>query len=171
MVEEDSSVKIIEKNANKINVKVIILIGVLSVAIFFYTQYLQNTDIFDPIDGIFMGLILASGIASILVAKKYRGSAMFTRAYLFLGVGFFAWFIGDVIYYYYGLVLDVYPYPSPGDFFFVVNYGFAIGHLYLNTKYFRKEWSKELRAIIIVVPILAVLSFSLFAFFYMGRIC
>ena len=48
MVEEGSSSKTIEKNANKINFKVIILIGALSVAIFFYTQYLQNTDIFDP---------------------------------------------------------------------------------------------------------------------------
>ena len=164
MVEEGSSSKTIEKNANKINFKVIILIGALSVAIFFYTQYLQNTDIFDPIDGVFMGLILACGMTSILVAKKYRGSAMFTRAYLFLGVGFFAWFVGDVIYYYYGLVLDIYPYPSPGDFFFVVNYGFAIGHLYLNTKYFRKEWSKGLKAIIVIIPILAVLSFSIFAY-------
>jgi len=67
MKEEKSSSKTIEKNANKINIKVIILIGVLSVGIFFYTQYLQNTDIFDPIDGAFMGGVLACGIASILV--------------------------------------------------------------------------------------------------------
>jgi len=168
MDEEASSSKTMEKKSNKINFKVIILIGALSVGIFFYTQYLQNTEIFDPIDGVFMGLVLTCGIASILVAKKYRGSAMFTKAYLYLGVGFFAWFVGDIIYYYYGLVLDIYPYPSPGDFFFVVNYGFAIAHLYLNTRYFRKEWSRGLKSIIAIIPIIAVVTFTLFAYITWG---
>lgn len=164
MAEEGSSSKTIEKNSNRINIKIIVLIGVISVGVFFYSQYFQNIEIFDPLDGVFMGLILSCGIASILVAKKYRGSTMFTKAYLFLGIGFFAWFIGDVIYYYYGLVLEIYPYPSPGDLFFVINYGFAIAHLYLNTKYFRKEWSAGLKAIIVVMPIIAVFSFTLFAY-------
>ncbi len=159
----------VETKSQGINFKILILIGALSVGVFFYSQYLQNTDIFDPLDGAFMGLILACGIASILVARKYRGSAMFTKAYLYLGIGFFLWFIGDVIYYYYGLVLDIYPYPSPGDFFFAVNYIFAIAHLYLNTRYFRKEWNIGLKAIIVGIPIIAVISFSLFAYYTWGE--
>ena len=111
-----------------------------------------------------MGSILACGIASILVAKKYRGSAMFTKAYLFLGLGFFAWFVGGIIFLYYGLVLESYPYPSPGDLFFVITYCLAICHLYLNTKYFKKEFGKGLKAIIVIIPILAVILFSIFAF-------
>lgn len=169
MGEEGSSSKTVDTKSHGINFKIIILIGALSVAIFFYTQYLQNTDIFDPIDGAFMGGVLACGIASVLVARKYRGSAMFTKAYLYLGIGFFSWFVGDLIFYYYGLVLDIYPYPSPGDFFFLLNYGFAVGHLYLNTKYFRKEWGKGLKSLIVVIPVIAVVSFSLFAYYTWGE--
>ena len=165
MGEKESGSKTIEQESHKINIKILILIGVLTVGVYFYTQYLQNTEIFDPVDGAFMTGVLACGIASILVARKYRGSAMFTKAYMFLGIGFFSWFVGDIIYYYYGLVLDIYPYPSPGDFFFVLNYGFAIAHLYLNTRFFKKNWDAGLKAIIIIIPVFAVASFSLFAFF------
>ena len=169
MGDKTPDVDTVETKSHGINFKVIALIGALSGGIFFYTQYLQNTDIFDPIDGAFMAGVLACGIASVLVARKYRGSAMFTKAYLYLGVGFFLWFVGDLIYYYYGLVLDIYPYPSPGDFFFALNYGFAVVHLYLNTKYFRKEWSNGLKSLIVVIPVIAVISFSLFAYYTWGE--
>lgn len=90
MNKKESDAKTVEEKSNDINYKVIALIGALSIGIFFYTQYLQNTEIFDPIDGAFLTGVLACGTASILVAKKYLGSAMFTKAYLLLGLGFYA---------------------------------------------------------------------------------
>ena len=150
--------------SHSINLKVIALIVALSVVHLFYSAYIYNDCCFDLIDGIFMGLLATCATSSILIAKKYRGSAMFTKAYLFLGLGFYAWFVGDVIFYYYWFVLDVFPYPSPADLFFIANYVFAILHLYLNTRYFKPKWDAGIKSIVILTPIIAVSLFTLLAY-------
>ena len=119
---------------------------------------------FEIKDGYYMAGIFGVGVVSILVAKKYHGSEMLGKAYLFLGLGFFAWFIADVGYYYQQFVLDIDPWPSPFDIGFFASYIFAILHLSLNTKYFRPKWSKEMKAVLIVIPIVAVGSFSMIAY-------
>lgn len=163
-MDDESQGRTIKQFSQRINYKVIALIVGLLIIYRYYDMYLRDPDVFHYGDGAFMGLILVCAIASILVARKYKGSDMFTKAYLFLGLGFVAWFVGDIFFYYYWFVLVVFPYPSPGDFFFVLNYVFAILHLYLNTRYFRKRWNPLLKAIVIGIPILAVSSFTLFAY-------
>lgn len=164
-MDNSSAGKTIESVASHaINYKVIILIAALTVGNLYYYEYIYDDCCFDLIDGIFMGLLLTVGTVSILVAKKYRGSDIFGKAYLFLGLGFYAWFVGDIFFYYYWFVLDIFPYPSPGDFFFVLNYAFAIVHLYLNIRYFRRRWNSGIKAIIVGIPIFAVISFTLFAY-------
>ena len=52
----------------------------------------------------------------------------------------------------------------PFDIGFFLSYIFAILHLSLNTRYFRPKWSKRIKAVIIVIPIIAVSSFSMIAY-------
>jgi len=162
--EKKSSSKVVEKKSNKINYKVIALIVALTIGDLIYGLYYFDGTHFEIKDGYYMVGIAAVGILSILVAKKYHGSEMLGKAYLFLGLGFFAWFIADTGYYYQQFVLDIDPWPSPFDIGYHASYVFAILHLALNTRYFRPKWSKEMKVVMIVIPILAISSFTLIAY-------
>jgi len=93
MDEKVSSSKTIEKKSNAINYKVIAIIVVLTIGDLIYGLYYFDGSYFDIKDGWYMAGIAAVGICSIIVAKKYHGSEMLGKAYLFLGLGFFAWFL------------------------------------------------------------------------------
>ena len=152
------------KNPTKINYKAIAIIAALSVVDIVYNLYFFDGSYFDIKDGIYLGGIAGCGIASILVAKRYHGSKILGKAYLFLGLGFFCWFIGDLGYYYQEFVLEVDPWPSPFDVGFLTNYVFAILHLGLNTRYFRPKWTKPMKATLVVIPIIAVSIFTITAY-------
>ncbi len=164
MEEKESGTKTVEKKSNRINIKVIAIIVGLTIGDLIYGLYFFDGSYFDIKDGWYMAGLASIGVCSIVVARKYRGSAMLGKAYLFLGLGFFSWFFADVGYYYQQFVLDIDPWPSPFDIGFFASYIFAILHLGLNTRYFRPKWSKEMKAVIIVIPILAVGSFSMIAY-------
>jgi hypothetical protein len=136
----------------------------LTVADLIYAEYFFDPEIFNIKDGLYMTGLAISGVTSILVARKYAGSQMLGKAYLFLGLGFFSWFIGDVGYYYNQFVLEIDPWPTPFDVGFAFNYVFAIMHLYLNTRYFKPKWNASMKATVIVIPIIAVSTFSLVAY-------
>ncbi len=164
MDEKDSSSKTTQIKSNAINYKVIAIIVALTIGDLIYGLYYFDGSDFDIKDGYYMAGIFGVGVVSILVAKKYHGSEMLGKAYLFLGLGFFAWFIADVGYYYQQFVLEIDPWPSPFDIGFFLSYIFAILHLSLNTRYFRPKWSKEMKAVLIVIPIVAVGSFTMIAY-------
>jgi len=164
MDEKVSSSKTTEIKSNAINYKVIAIIVALTAVDLIYGLYYFDGSYFDIKDGWYMAGIAGVGIYSIVVAKKYRGSEMLGKAYLFLGIGFFAWFFADVGYYYQQFVLEIDPWPSPFDIGFFASYVFTILHLGLNTKYFKPKWSKGMKAVIVVIPILAVSSFTFIAY-------
>jgi len=164
MDEKDSSSKTTQIKSNAINYKVIAIIVALTAGDLIYGLYYFDGTQFEIKDGYYMAGLASIGIASIIVAKKYHGSEMLGKAYLFLGLGFFAWFFADVGYYYQQFVLDIDPWPSPFDIGFFASYVFAILHLGLNTRYFKPKWTKQMKAVIIVIPIIAVSSFSLIAY-------
>jgi hypothetical protein len=168
-MDEMDSRKTIEKTSQRINYKVIAIIAALTVGDLIYGLYFFDGTYFDIKDGWYMTGLAAIGVCSIVVAKKYRGSKMLGKAYLFLGLGFFAWFFGDVGYYYQQFVLDIDPWPSIFDIGFFASYGFAILHLSLNIRYFKSKWSKEMKAVIVVIPIIAISSFSLIAYNVWGE--
>ena len=164
MNKEESDSKTVVIKSNKINIKVIAIIVGLTIVDLIYGLYYFEGSNFEIKDGYYMAGIFGVGVVSILVAKKYHGSEMLGKAYLFLGLGFFAWFIADVGYYYQQFVLDIDPWPSPFDIGFFASYIFAILHLSLNTRYFRPKWSKEMKAVLIVIPIVAVGGFTMIAY-------
>ncbi len=164
MDEAVSGTKTVERISNRINYKVIAIIVALTAGDLIYGLYYFDGSYFDIKDGWYMAGIASIGIGSIIVAKKYRGSAMLGKAYLFLGLGFFSWFFADVGYYYQQFVLDIDPWPSPFDIGYFASYIFAILHLGLNTRYFRPKWTKQMKAVIVVIPIIAVSSFTIIAY-------
>ncbi len=165
----NSEGKTVEKISHGINYKVIALIGALGVVDLIYAEYFFDPEIFNIKDGLYMAGMAACGIFSILVARRYAGSQMLGKAYLFLGLGFFAWFIGDLGYYYNQFVLEIDPWPTPFDAGFAFNYVFAIMHLYLNTRYFKRKWSIPMKSVIVIIPIIAVTAFTMEAYYAWGE--
>ena len=56
-----------------------------------------------------------------------------------LGIGFAAYSVGDSMWYYYSVVLKIYPYPSIADIFYFAFYPFSIYHLIRNIRFFRRK--------------------------------
>jgi len=94
---------------------------------------------------------LVVGIVAIFVARRYKGSPIFGKTYLALGIGFVLLFVGDLVYNYYLLVLDEDPYPSLADIFFIAFYAFAGYHIVRNVKYFKKDlsWGSKIGVVVI----------------------
>ena len=169
MSEENPEQRTIKKITQAINYKVIALIAGLTIVDLIYGLYFFDGTHFDIKDGYYMAGIAGCGIGSLLISNRYRGSHVFGRAYLFLGLGFFAWFIADAGYYYNQFVLDVDPWPSPFDIGFIANYVFASMHLYLNTRYFKRKWSIPMKSVIVIIPIIAVTAFTMEAYYAWGE--
>ena len=107
---------------------------------------------------LYMSGSVITAFASFVVAKKYRGSAMFTKAYFCLGLGFCCWFIGDMLFFYDSYVdsLPTLMIPitlgntetfalKPADFVYLGIYPNMALHLYLNTNWFEKNKLKIIK--------------------------
>jgi len=164
MSDGNPELKTIKKITQAINYKIIALIGGLTLVDLIYGLYFFDGSFFDIKDAFYMAGIAGCGIGSLLISNRYRGSSVFGKAYLFLGLGFFAWFIADTGYYYQQFVLEIDPWPSLFDIGFFANYVFASLHLYLNTKYFKRKWSIQMKAVLVIIPIIAVSTFTMEAY-------
>jgi len=105
---------------------------------------------------------LAVGITSLFIAKRYRGSPVFGKTYLALGIGFVVLFAGDLVYNYYLLVLDEDPYPSIADVFFIAFYAFAGYHIVQNVKYFKKDLGWNVKIGVVIIAGIMIGAFGLF---------
>ena len=150
------------KISSSINFKVLVLIFALSIA-YQISLYFVDPEEFNVPEILYLAGILACAVFSFNVAKRYRGSEIFSKAYLFLGLAFVSWFIGDFGYVYYDHILDEDPYPNPFDVGFAASYVFASLHLLLNTRYFRPKWNIEMKLILVILPILMLVAYTLVA--------
>jgi len=151
-----------KKTSSSINYKVLGIIAVIAIA-YQISLYQVDPEEFNVPEILYLAGILACAGFSFMVSKRYRGSAVFTKAYLFLGLAFVGWFIGDLGYVYYDHVLDLDPYPNPFDVGFAASYVFASLHLLLNIRYFRPKWNKGMKTVVVVLPIVMVFAYTLFA--------
>jgi len=106
---------------------------------------------FNIADGIALAAPLAVGIAGIYVGKRYGGSQIFGRAYTALGIGFIFYFMGEITWYYYETVLEIYPYPSLADVFYLAFYPFLIFHLIVHIRYFKRKTDDSTKILFIVL--------------------
>ena len=148
------------KIEKKISYKVLAIIAVLAVGYHIYISSIpEESDNLEFADFSYGIGALACGIAGILIAKRYRGSEVFGKAYFALGLAFLLLFAGDLTWNYIELVLEDDPYPSLADVFYLGLYPLAGIHLILNIKYFKKDLGILPK---IGVPALAILMVAIF---------
>ena len=153
----------IKKISSSINYKVLVAIAVLAVG-YQISLYYVDPDEFNVSEALYLSGIIACAVFSFSVSKRYRGSKVFGKAYLFLGLAFVFWFIGDLGYVYYDHVLDEDPYPNPFDVGFAISYVFAALHLYLNTRHFKPDWNAQMKSLAIILPIIMGVVYTIVAY-------
>jgi len=105
-----------------------------------------------------------TGIVAITVGKKFWYHDVFRTSYIALGISFFMLFIGDMTYIYYSLALEVDPYPSVADAFYLAFPLFAVIHLSLNIKNFSQGFSKKSKILIPLLGVGLVSAYAVIAF-------
>ena len=104
---------------------------------------------------------LATSIASFVIWRRYSGTLVFGKSYLFLGIAYFMVFAAEITYLIYDLVLYIDPYPSIADVFFFALYPFTLIHLILNIKFFKSEIIQKERKLLFIVPIFIIIAYVL----------
>ncbi len=106
---------------------------------------------------------IITGSAALIVARKYRGTRVFGRAYLSLAAAFFSVALGEIIYNVYLFVFEIDPYPSIADIFFFLLYPFSLLHLLINIKFFKIETSLKSISWITTFTLAIILTYSFVA--------
>lgn len=132
-------VEIVSPNlTSKINYKVLIGIFVAVILFQVYLGFLENEEQTEiSIIAVSLSSQIITGVAALVVARKYRGTRVFGPAYLSLAVAFFSVALGEIIYNVYLFVFNVDPFPSIADVFFFLLYPFTFLHLLINIKFFK----------------------------------
>lgn len=143
-----------EKIDSPINYRFLILI-VASAIIFQYALSFvfteDDSDLIISIVSLINPLVVA--IIGFFLAYRYKGSLVFGKSYLFLGLGFFSLFVAEVVYSVYDLILEIEPYPSIADIFFFAYIPLLIVHLVLNIRFFQPSIKNINKIWVIAIPI------------------
>jgi hypothetical protein len=105
-------------------------------------------------------LYAVSALAAFLIAKRYWGSEVFGKAYLSLGIAFAAVFVAEIIWNYYEVILQIYPFPSIADVFYFGLYPFTLYHLIKNCRYFKRKWEFRTKIFLISFPVVIIAIYS-----------
>ncbi len=156
-----------ERTSNPLNLKFLGLILGFAIA-YYVATYLISDEQTIIVDVVYLTGILVCSISSFLVAKRYRDSQVFGKAYMFLGLGFLSWFVGDSLWAYNYYVLEIDPWPSPSDGFFLASYVFASLHLAINTRYFKRKWTTPMKTWVVIFPIMITAIYIYFSLLELG---
>ena len=96
------------------------------------------------------------GIAAIYISKYHWNSQIFGRSYLALGIGYFSYGLGEIVFTFLN-IFEYETYPSIADVFFFLVYPFIFIHMFLNLKYFKTKLTKTQK---ILLPLI------FFSFYY-----
>lgn len=145
-----------DKLTNPLNPFVMIAILVAGVVIFATMQFLPEDDI--GILAFSLSIIFSGGVAvAAFVVAKQNETGVLAKAYLFLGFGFTAYLIAELLYYSFELIFDIEPYPSIADVFFFALYPLILGHLLLNIQFFHSKYTKLQKIWIPAIPVFAII--------------
>src|SRR5260370_22452076 len=73
-------------------------------------------------DSVYVATSLLSVVSGIFALRLYGFQGARAKTLLFLTIGMACWFIGEVIWNYYELILNIKPFPSIGDMFYLLAY-------------------------------------------------
>lgn len=148
-----------------------ILIGIF-VGVLIFQIYLNSLESEEQIEFsiILVSLTLQSlaGIAALIVARKYRGTRIFGRAYLSLAGAFFSVAIGEIIYNVYLFVFNLDPFPSIADLFFFLLYPCTLLHLLINIDFFHVKTSPKIISGITGLSLTIILTYTYLAYTVIG---
>jgi len=102
-----------------------------------------------PSNSIILGVLVAFSI--FLTVKLYQKNHFQSKSYLLLAIGVSFWFISELIEIFYHYVLDIDPFPSMGDFFFLGAYLLIFSFLLISLKPVKKLLNKKIWLISISV--------------------
>ena len=159
-----------EKIGSPINYRFLILI-VASAIIFQYALSFvfteDNSELIISIVSLINPLVVA--IIGFFLAYRYKGSLVFGKSYLFLGLGFFSLFVAEVVYSVYDLILEIEPYPSIADMFFFAYIPLLIVHLVLNIRFFQPSIKNINKIWVIAIPIVITAVYVALSLFDTGE--
>jgi hypothetical protein len=159
-----------EKLDSPINYKFLILIALSAIVFQFALTFVFSPDDSDLIISVVSFINpLAVGIAGFFLARRYKGSLVFGKSYLFLSLGFFSLFVAEAVYSVYDLVLDIEPYPSIADIFFFAYIPLLITHLVLNIKFFQPSTTSITKIWVSIIPIVITIAYVLLALHEIGE--
>jgi len=161
----DESTKI----KSNVNYRVIAAIVVSSIVFQVFNSVSGPPDTFNIFVIIGIAGLAPCFILSFVVAKRYRDSEVFGRAYLALAIAYLLYFVGDSIYYYYDFALQETPYPSIADLFYLAFEPFILYHLVKNIAYFKRRFDIPTIMWMAAMPIAIVASYAYLSYAEMGE--
>ena len=149
-----------ERLSNPLNLYLVIGIFVIGGIIYAILNLIPEDD--GGLLAFGLSVSLSGGVAlfGFLVARRH-GTGVLSKSYFYLGLGFTSYFIAEILYYLFDLVLGIEAYPSIADVFFFALYPLILGHLIVNIKLFGSGYSKFSKIWIPLIPLLALLSYVL----------
>ena len=155
--------KSLKKPQNSILLIVIILITIT--ALYQLGPFVDDSTflwISIPAYSIIPGILVVFSV--FLTIKLYRKKHFQFKSYLILTIGVSFWFTFEQILSFYNYVLDIDPFPSISDFFFLGSYLFIIAFLFISLKPVKKLLSKKIWILSFAVS-MAFLIPSIFAYY------
>ncbi|MGV7225322.1 MAG: histidine kinase [Nitrosopumilus sp.] len=151
-----------DKIKSSFNYRVFAGIAILVILFHVGISYVLTGDDADTAVSIFsMFVPLTLAIIGFSVAKKYKGTQVFGRAYLALSFGYLSIFFAEVTYAVYDIVYDIEPYPSIADAFFFLLYPLLLTYLFMNIKFFTPKLGIKSKLWIILMPIFVLIAYSI----------
>lgn len=132
-----------DKITQKINVKIILLIAGFFGIFYLIVNIIDKMISLYIIDIVFVINPMVTSISAFVVAGFYRMSRVMGFSYIFLGIGMLCGAIGEAIYGIQSVLLEIDPYPSIADGFFLAQSAFWIAHVTINLKYFQQSISHK----------------------------
>ena len=102
-----------------------------------------------PIAGTFV-------VVAVWVFSQFGLVGTYGKAWLFFVIFAVLWFMAEMIWAFYDLVLETNPYPSISDAFWLAGYPFIFIFLLLYLKPFRKSISKKIISISVIIPLILI---------------
>ena len=148
-------------------------VGILIFAFFNYHEPQIDTQL-DFFELMFILSQYAAGVFGVIVGIKYRGSKVFGKAYLALGIGYLCAGSATTVFKIYEIVLQVAnPFPSLADVFLFPFYILVLYHLVTCVRYFKKKLSRRDKLILILMPLILTTVFiavNMYPFYVPGSI-
>ena len=161
--------KVPVKLVNPVDYRLLFVIFGLSVAFQVFVLVAQDVKWADiTIAAVSFAFPLSGAIAAFFVAKRYKNSEVFGKAYFALGMGMLMNFLGEVSFYILER-MDQVTYPSISDVFYLAFYPFAFYHLAKNIRFFKPNVNVGIKALIVVIPISLIATYSILSYEKIGE--